>query len=77
MNALQLALGYIEQIRSACPRGWAGSTLPSPPLFAAVSIQLWLCPQLPLSLLELEGQMSSEIDSLAYQQLSGLQRAGR
>lgn len=30
MNSLQLALGYIEQIRSACPRGWAGSTLPSP-----------------------------------------------
>lgn len=39
MNSLQLALGYIEQIGSACPRGWAGSTLPSPPPFAAESCQ--------------------------------------
>lgn len=73
----RLELGYVNQIRlPLLPQRWVGSAPPS--LFSfqpiTVNVQLRLCTQLPLSLLELKGQMSSGISSPAYQQLFCLRR---
>ena len=74
-----LSWNWDTSIKSACPsspRRWVGSAPPS--LFSfqprTVNVQLRLCTQLPLSLLELKGQMSSGISSPAYQQLFCLRR---